>query len=759
MVSFDPSLNRPEETQAKTLAPQVDIEELRHLAYLAGIWRDHQGPSGERIHAPVAAIQHGLEALGLSVSSTEEIRQRIFELMERRAEGRLSSPLVVSQLETAGNILEVPLVLRPGDPWGSEALEACVETEDGRKIKGHSRQADFLVAGSEKLGERYWNYCRAVLEFEEPLPCGYHSIRINTEPPGDDTERRLQLIVTPDKWYVPPELGRAFGFQVQLPGLRTAEPEYWGVGDFRCLKRFVEVAAKAGAGTVGLSPLHAMPSDRREVSPYSPDHRSLLDPMYICVEDVPEFRNCQAAKQLVESPAFQAQLRVLREGFPMDYPGVWEIKEQVLRLLYQHLLEHSEGSETARFESFKAFCRHGGAALHFYAVHRVMSLHFLAEEPPRYWWREWPEEFQVPHSAAVADFAEKHSGEIGFHKYLQWLAGGQLAEVSRCAKECGLSLGLYRDLALSCPASSAEAWVNQDSLVNGASMGAPPEPAIPAGQNWGGVPLHPDKLRESAFAPVRELLAANMQPDGMLRIDHGMQLQRLYWIPPGCSPEEGVYCAYPLADLMKLIALESHRRRCLVVCEDLGTVDPEFRRAMEAFGAFGYEIQHNDPSKPPSSYRRESVVTGTNHDTPCLETYWSGADIVFRQAAGELFRTEALAELEKRRIDLGLRRELLMQQGLITSSEEASSSPGEVIHATYKGLAQSPAAIVMIPMQDIDENVFLENVPGRRARLDRQEAWPLLFNRRTVPVEELPHDKRFQILVHTMRSAGRTPAR
>ena len=60
--------------------------------------------------------------------------------------------------------------------------------------------------------------------------------------------------------------GRAWGFAVQLYGLRSARN--WGIGDFGDLRTLIELAARRGAAAVGVNPLHA-----GGVSPYSPSSR------------------------------------------------------------------------------------------------------------------------------------------------------------------------------------------------------------------------------------------------------------------------------------------------------------------------------------------------------------------------------------------------------------------------------------------------------------------------------------------------------
>ncbi|MDQ6191857.1 4-alpha-glucanotransferase [Klebsiella pneumoniae] len=108
-----------------------------------------------------------------------------------------------------------------------------------------------------------------------------------------------------------------------------------------------------------------------------------------------------------------------------------------------------------------------------------------------------------------------------------------------------------------------------------ASVGAPPDILGPLGQNWGLPPMDPHIIAARAYEPFIDLLRANMQNCGALRIDHVMSVLRLWWIPYGETADHGAYVQYPVDDLLSLLALESQRHRCMVIGEDLGTVPVE----------------------------------------------------------------------------------------------------------------------------------------------------------------------------------------
>jgi (1->4)-alpha-D-glucan 1-alpha-D-glucosylmutase len=167
------------------------------------------------------------------------------------------------------------------------------------------------------------------LELALPLPPGYHRLGI------EGLSGETLLIAAPPRCYRPPALadgGRVWGPAVQLYALRSERN--WGIGDFGDLAKLVELAAERGAGIIGLNPLHALfPHNPAHASPYSPSSRLQLNVLYVDVEAVDEFRECETAQRRVRSAEFQARLAQLRVAPRVDYAGVAAAKVEILELL------------------------------------------------------------------------------------------------------------------------------------------------------------------------------------------------------------------------------------------------------------------------------------------------------------------------------------------------------------------------------------------------------------------------------------------
>src|SRR5690606_22163338 len=110
------------------------------------------------------------------------------------------------------------------------------------------------------------------------------------------------------------------------------------------------------------------------------------------------------------------------------------------------------------------------------------------------------------------------------------------------------------------------------------------------GQNWGLGAFSPRALRQQGYQPYLDMLRAVMAQAGGVRIDHVLGLARMWLIPEGAGATEGAYLAYPLDDLLNLIALESWRHHAIVIGEDLGTVPEGFRERLHQAGLLGIGV-------------------------------------------------------------------------------------------------------------------------------------------------------------------------
>jgi (1->4)-alpha-D-glucan 1-alpha-D-glucosylmutase len=528
--------------------------------------------------------------------------------------------------------------------------------------------------------------------------------------------------------YLPPalETGRVWGLALNLYTLRSERN--WGIGDFTDLRDFMRFARSLGADVVGLNPLHALHyGDPASASPYSPTSRFFLNPLYIDVEAVPEFSHddvrAAAVRERVASPQFAEALAALRATPLVEYERVARAKWSALEELYAAFRQR----RGARAAAFRAFCEAGDRRLERFAVYEALTERFARERAGARGWPDWPAEFQDAENEAVTLFAARNRRRVDYYKYLQWLADEQLAAAA--AAGAGMSIGLYRDVAVGVALNSADVWSDRRAYVLDETVGAPPDPLGPLGQNWGLPPPVPKAMLHKGAASFAELLRSNMRHAGALRLDHAMALTRLFRIPQGQPASEGAYVAYPFDELVAIVDEESVRGRCVVVGEDLGNVPEGFRERMERERILSYRLllferELDGSFKSPEAYPRLALATGTTHDLPSLPGWSIGRDIDTRERIGLIVPKIALQAHAERRLDVSRLLEALLRRGQLDpeafqrlhaaidalSTEPASYAP--LISAAYRYLAATPSRLILVPLDDALCTFDQVNLPG-----------------------------------------------
>ena len=717
---------------------------LARLADAHGIEIDYYDIWGERHRVPDATIVALLAAIGIDATDTPEAEAAL-RAIDGALDERRIAPLVVVREHLR------PWVLPCRFPRA--LLEASFEarvTREGSK-EPHDAEVTILRRGALNTGSAA---CVGVdLALSTTLPPGYHQVDLFA---GGTIVAHTCCAVAPATCYVPvgPRDERTWGAAAQLYGLRS--DRNWGIGDFTDLATLADQWGARGAGVIGINPLHALtPSQPWRASPYSPSSRQFRNTLYLDVEAIAEFRECARARAYVASAEFQAELAASRAAALVDYAAVAAAKGPMLELLYRHFRTRHLEAGDARANAFRGYVARGGDALYRYALFEALQEHFHRDDPDVWGWPAWPGPFRNPDAPAVARFAADHAERVDFFIYLQWQAELQLAAAADRAREAGLSIGVYTDLAVSIDRGGAEAWANQDLYAMRASVGAPPDAFNMRGQDWGLPPMVPARLSAVAYKPFLDTLRANMRHAGALRIDHVMGLARLFWIPAGSQPAEGAYVRYPFDDLLGLLALESHRHRCLVIGEDLGTVPDYVRTALARNAILSYRVliferDGEGDFKPSATYPPEALVTTSTHDLPTLAGWWAGADIDLRAAHG-LIATDAdrvaqVAERARDRVRLlaALQRAGLLPPEIGTDPDALPAMDGQLARAVQGYLSAAPSRLLVVQLEDVVNVSEQANLPGTT---DTHPNWR---RKLPVPLERWTEDSRFNALTTTL---------
>jgi 4-alpha-glucanotransferase len=667
----------------------AEVRLLHQLARLYRVQTAYSDVSHHRRQAPVEVLLAVLKSLGAPLATLKDVpsawRERQQELWRRPLE-----PVTAG----AG---EPPLIkVRLPSNLADASLNCYLNLETGQQQRWQWHGAEVpTVEAAEVEGI---NYVVKLLALPDGLPWGYH--RFALELPGGYQE--TLVIVAPDKAYLPPENRehRIWGLFLPLYALQTESS--WGSGDFTDLEALMSWCAQMGGQVVATLPLLPtfLGEEAFEPSPYLPVSRRLWNEFYLDISRVPELEKCPNAQARLASPDFQKELDDLCRLPLVDYRRQMALKRQVLEQLCQCLF--AEPSQ--RLEALNRFAQ-VNPPVEEYARFRA------AGEKQAKPWRSWPQRLREG-NLREGDYREE---DRRYHLYVQWLAQQQVQALAQTAREKDLQF--YLDLPVGVHPDGFDVWREQAIFAGEVSAGAPPDTVFTSGQDWEFPPLHPEKIREHGYQYVIDYLRHHLRQADILRIDHAMGLHRLFWIPKGLEASQGVYVRYPTQELYAILALESHRHKTVIVGENLGTVPPEVKPAMNRHGfhslyVLPYELALNRRTALKSIPGR-SVASLNTHDMPPFAAFWEGLDIKQRLRLGLLDKAEAQKEGQERR---AIKKELftfLVERGWIKPAEVNTYS---ALKACLTLLSTSQARVVLVNLEDLWLETRPQNIPATRGK-------------------------------------------
>lgn len=481
---------------------------------------------------------------------------------------------------------------------------------------------------------------------------------------------------------------RRFGWQIQLYQLRGAHS--WGIGDYADLATLAIGLAERGAALLVVNPLHAeTPVPPWNDSPYYPSSRRFSDQLSVSVPGLTEYR--------AASDSVRRGVDALRPptGGLINRAAVWAAKlaafEALLPIDFDPVAAAAtqpDGPQLLRFAAFCALSEAHGSR-----------------------WRQWPEVLRTPGPAAQ-DAADP--ARVALHVWIQVRAREQLSAAQASAKAAGMAIGIVHDLAVGVDPDGADAWLLGDYFAAGITIGAPPDEFNQLGQDWGLPAARPDRLAQESFAPWREIVEAALRLGGGLRIDHVLGLSRLWWVPAGHSAAEGTFVSYDTEAMLRVVVEAAREHGAVVIGEDLGTVDPAFRRRLGELGILGsavlwYEGTDEGQSRAPAAWRAAAAASVSTHDLPTAYGFLDGEHVRARYEAGVLARPLA-QEQAAAAADREALLDLLGELDLI--DEQDRDRPERIVRAMHEALCLSPSMVVLAAPADAVGDLRQPNLPG-----------------------------------------------
>jgi 4-alpha-glucanotransferase len=407
----------------------------------------------------------------------------------------------------------------------------------------------------------------------------------------------------------------------------------WGIGDIGDLRPMSAWLAGAGQRVLQLLPLNEMAPGQQ--SPYSAISGMAIDPIYIRLQDVPEFIALGGREQL--GTAARAQLEAVSASPRVQYKAVRALKHDALVAAFNGFTEREWRHDSARAGELRAFLSEHTWWLDDYALFR--AIHRDQERP----WVEWPLPLRRRDPEALERVRRQLSAEVLFYQYLQWIAAIQWRAARAEARTRGVLL--FGDLSFMVDADSADVWSHQGDFRLDISIGVPPDAFSATGQDWG-MPMYDwPAVAADSYRWLRERARRHADLYDCYRVDHVVGFYRTYGRPlgggdpffsPATEPDQEAL-GQTILTLLKDAGSE-------IVAEDLGLI-PDFVRAslvrlgIPGLRVFRWErhwILKSMPFSDPLEYPQRSVATSGTHDTEPLAVWWQSVPDEERQQIASL---------------------------------------------------------------------------------------------------------------------------
>ncbi|MCX7620306.1 MAG: 4-alpha-glucanotransferase [Acidimicrobiales bacterium] len=687
----------------------MNDDDVRALARLAGVETEYWDVQGRLQEASVESLRTVLGCMKFEFDGGERhfSADAISEYFERRAD---ASPVVIWE----GDRIEFEVAIPPGC-YGEP--RATVVLEDGTVVDlGGSAIAQGATPS------RRWLAFNTV----GGLPIGYHQITIDWNH-GTIAEPVVRALwIAPRRVIGPSVLDRWWGVFSPLYAMGTgnASPS---VLTLDRIGRWIDGFGGRVVATLPLlSGFIGYRGEPYDPSPYAPVSRAHWNELYLDLGAL----GIDARLGLRSGP---------ERRFP--YRELARLRRaRVENALGERLTQLALSGTLSDYARFRAAVERRGAP-----------------------WTTWPDPARNGELEPGRDF---DPAVAAFHEFCQRALVEQLAELSDRFRR--REQRLYLDLPLGAHPFGYETWRQPGMFAQGVAVGAPPDEFFEAGQDWGFPPLVPAAASADGHSLFRTVVARHCEVAGVLRIDHVMGLYRLFWIPQGAEPKEGVYVRYPMSELFAVLAIESARHDCFIVGEDLGTVPDEIREGMARHDLLGmYVAQFHVPSSPGVAMTppwQRSVASVDTHDTPTFAGWVAGRDIDHRLAMGLLTSDAAQRARSYRAQQVANLRESLCRGGWLgndfrappaaaavaagSGERQAEVEDAVALHAALlRLLGDSDASLALVTLEDLWAETEPQNIPGTSAE---RPNWVQMF---PMGLDDLLRDDAVAAVFHALQEA------
>ena len=416
---------------------------------------------------------------------------------------------------------------------------------------------------------------------------------------------------------------------VMLPLFSAPSSRSWGAGELPDLATLSSWLASAGFDRLLILPIGVIAGDG--TSPYSAMSAMAIDPMYVSLDELPDWQHLNGAEAL--NPELRAAIDSAMRSKTVQYDAIRLAKTEALSLSFERFLRDEWAELTTRASRLAGYIARERWWLDDFALYQA-----VADATGLASWRAWPAALRDRQPGALDEARRTLARQVLKQQYFQWTAETQWQQAKADAHARGVTV--FGDLPFMVTADSPDVWVRPDEFMFDVSLGVPPDAFSATGQDWNLPTYRWDRIAAGNFGWMRQRAKRMAALYDGYRVDHLVGLYRTYGRPPGGEPfftPAGESAQVAQGEALLRILLESGAE---VIAEDLGVVPDFVRESLARIGVPGckvlrWERHWQAPGQPfvdPREYPANSAAMTGTHDTETLAGWWTSAPAEDRQA-------------------------------------------------------------------------------------------------------------------------------
>lgn len=300
----------------------------------------------------------------------------------------------------------------------------------------------------------------------------------------------------------------------------------------------------------------------------------------------------------------------------IDYGLLFDVKYKVLRRSYENF-KKCENKELK--EAFEKFVSENNSWLEDYALYLAIKGEFNGAG-----WQEWNDDIKKREPAAMGQYKDKLSDEIGFWEFIQFIFFTQWNELKDYANKKGISI--IGDIPIYVAEDSADVWSNpeayliyKENLKPIAVAGCPPDAFSETGQLWGNPIYDWNYMEKTGYAWWIKRVEESLKLYDVVRIDHFRGFESYWKIPYGDETAiNGEWVKGPGMSLFN--AIKAELGDINVIAEDLGFLTDEVIEFLDETGFPGMKVlqfafdAREESNYLPHTYSRNCIAYTGTHD-------------------------------------------------------------------------------------------------------------------------------------------------